>query len=238
MAGALGIALVSLADTMSTASAFAARTGQEVHGNREMAGIGAANLAAGFFQGFPVSTSGSRTAVAERAGARTQIAGLTGAVAHHRDDRAGAGVVPEPAAARARRCRHHRLDLAGGHPRHAPTVASAPDGVRCCRSRLSSGSPCSAYSSGSRPRWRCRSSTFSAAPGGRTRPSSDGWTASRGFHDVRSYPQAEHLPGLVIYRFDAPLLFANARTFRDEVRRMAATEPQAALDPARCRADH
>src|SRR6516225_1943404 len=52
--GALGIALVSLADTISTASAFAARTGQEIDGNGEMIGIGAANLAAGFFQGFPV----------------------------------------------------------------------------------------------------------------------------------------------------------------------------------------
>jgi MFS superfamily sulfate permease-like transporter len=62
--GALGIALVSLADTISTASAFAARTGQEIDGNGEMLGIGAANLAAGLFQGFPVSTSGSRTAVA------------------------------------------------------------------------------------------------------------------------------------------------------------------------------
>jgi MFS superfamily sulfate permease-like transporter len=78
-AGALGIALVSLADTISTASAFAARTGQEINGNGEMAGIGAANLAAGLFQGFPVSTSGSRTAVAERSGAKTQLTGVTGA---------------------------------------------------------------------------------------------------------------------------------------------------------------
>ena len=78
-AGALGIALVSLADTISTASAFAARTGQEVHGNGEMIGIGAANLAAGLFQGFPVSTSGSRTAVAERSGAKTQLTGVIGA---------------------------------------------------------------------------------------------------------------------------------------------------------------
>jgi MFS superfamily sulfate permease-like transporter len=59
-AGAAGIALVSLADTISTASAFAARTGQEVRGNGEMIGIGAANLAAGLFQGFRVSTSGDR----------------------------------------------------------------------------------------------------------------------------------------------------------------------------------
>src|SRR5438034_6175287 len=79
-AGALGIALVSLADTISTSSVFAARTGQEVDGNGEMIGIGAANLLAGLFQGFPVSTSGSRTAVAERSGARTQLTGVTGAV--------------------------------------------------------------------------------------------------------------------------------------------------------------
>jgi MFS superfamily sulfate permease-like transporter len=47
-----------------------------------------------------------------------------------------------------------------------------------------------------------------------------------GYHDVHSYPEAQHLPGLVIYRFDAPLFFANAKTFRDEVRRLANTEPK------------
>jgi MFS superfamily sulfate permease-like transporter len=46
-----------------------------------------------------------------------------------------------------------------------------------------------------------------------------------GYHDVRSYPAAAHLPGLVIYRFDAPLFFANAKTFRDEIRRLARSEP-------------
>ena len=50
------------------------------HGNGEMIGIGVANLAAGLFQGFPVSTSGSRTAVAERSGAKSQLTGVTGAV--------------------------------------------------------------------------------------------------------------------------------------------------------------
>ncbi len=77
--GALGIALVALADTISTATSFADRQGEEVDGDREMIGIGAANVAAGFFQGFPVSTSGSRTAVAEQAGAKTQLTGLVGA---------------------------------------------------------------------------------------------------------------------------------------------------------------
>ncbi|HEY5985064.1 MAG TPA: sodium-independent anion transporter, partial [Streptosporangiaceae bacterium] len=47
-----------------------------------------------------------------------------------------------------------------------------------------------------------------------------------GYHDIRSYPGAQHLPGLVIYRFDAPLFFANAKTFRDEVRRLARAEPK------------
>ena len=46
-----------------------------------------------------------------------------------------------------------------------------------------------------------------------------------GYHDIHSYPDARHLPGLVIYRFDAPLFFANAKTFRDEVRRLARADP-------------
>ena len=46
-----------------------------------------------------------------------------------------------------------------------------------------------------------------------------------GQHDLELYPEAEQLPGLVIFRFDAPLFFANARTFRDQIRRLAATEP-------------
>ena len=114
--GALGIALVSLADTISTASAFAARTGQEVRGNGEMIGIGAANLAAGLFQGFPVSTSGSRTAVAERSGAQDPAHRRGRGGPDHPDARPGPGPVPEPAAARARRRRDHRIAVAGRHP--------------------------------------------------------------------------------------------------------------------------
>jgi MFS superfamily sulfate permease-like transporter len=47
----------------------------------------------------------------------------------------------------------------------------------------------------------------------------------KGYHDVRSYPEARQLPGLVIYRFDAPLFFANVKTFRDQVRRLARADP-------------
>ena len=78
---AAGITLVSLTDTIATSSSFAARRGDEVDPNQEMIGIGTANIAAGFFQGFAVSTSGSRTAVAEQAGAKSQLTGLIGAAA-------------------------------------------------------------------------------------------------------------------------------------------------------------
>ena len=76
---AIGITLVSLTDTIATATSFAARRGEEVEPDQEMIGIGAANIAAGFFQGFAVSTSGSRTAVAEQSGAKSQVTGLVGA---------------------------------------------------------------------------------------------------------------------------------------------------------------
>ena len=76
---AAGITLVSLTDTIATSTSFAARRGDEVDPNQEMIGLGTANLAAGMFQGFAVSSSGSRTAVAEQAGAKTQLTGLVGA---------------------------------------------------------------------------------------------------------------------------------------------------------------
>ena len=76
---AAGITLVSLTDTIAVSTSFAARRGDEVDPNREMVGVGTANIAAGFFQGFAVSTSSSRTAVAEQAGAKSQLTGLIGA---------------------------------------------------------------------------------------------------------------------------------------------------------------
>ena len=75
----MGITLVSLTDTIATATSFAARRGEEVEPNQEMIGMGAANIAAGLFQGFAVSTSGSRTAVAEQSKAKSQVTGVVGA---------------------------------------------------------------------------------------------------------------------------------------------------------------
>ncbi len=223
-AGALGIALVSLADTISTSSVFAARTGQEVDGNGEMIGIGAANLLAGLFQGFPVSTSGSRTAVAERSGARTQLTGVTGAVLITLMIVLVPGLfrnLPNPA-------------LAAVVITAALSLTDIPGTVRLWRQRkaefllaiaaflgvaLLGVLPGIAIAVGLsilnvfRRAWWPYDTVLGRVEG------------LAGYHDIHSYPAASQLPGLVIYRFDAPLFFANAKTFRDEVRRFAAAEP-------------
>ena len=79
--GGLAVALVSFADTSVLARSYAARSSAVPDPNAEMVGLGAANLAAGLFQGFPISASASRTPVAEMAGAKTQLTGVVGAAA-------------------------------------------------------------------------------------------------------------------------------------------------------------
>ncbi|MFF5012111.1 SulP family inorganic anion transporter [Streptomyces sp. NPDC001165] len=224
-AGALGIAVVSLADTISNASAFAARTGQEVRGNQEMAGIGAANLAAGFFQGFPVSTSGSRTAVAERAGARTQLTGVVGAALIVLMLLLVPGLfrnLPQPALAAVvivaslsladlpgtvRLWRQRRVEFLLSL---AAFVGVAFLGVLAGIAIAVALSVLNVF----RRAWWPYDAVLGRVPG------------LEGFHDIRSHPGAQRLPGLVIYRFDAPLFFANARTFRDQVRRLAHGDPR------------
>jgi len=76
---AVGITIVSLTDTIATSTSFAARRGEEVDPDQEMIGVGTANIAAGLFQGFAVSSSASRTAVAEQSRSKSQLTGLVGA---------------------------------------------------------------------------------------------------------------------------------------------------------------
>jgi high affinity sulfate transporter 1 len=225
VAGALGIALVALADTISTATSFADRQGEEVDGDREMIGIGAANVAAGFFQGFPVSTSGSRTAVAEQAGAKTQLTGLV-----------GAGMIalmlvafptllaelPQPTLA--------AIVIAA-----AMSLADIPAVRRLFRQRptdawLSIAAFLAVVFFGVLPGiltaialsvvnvfrrvWRPYRTELGRVEG------------IPGLHDVTMYPQAQVMEQCPVYRFDAPLIFANASTFRDEIRRLAAAEPR------------
>jgi len=224
VAGALGIALVSLTDTISTASAFSGRSGDEVDGDREMIGVGAANLAAGFFQGFPVSTSGSRTAVAAQNGAKTQVTGLVGAAAILLLLVFAPGLLrdlPQPTLAavviaasasladigglrRLRRQRRSDFHLALAAFLGVAFLGVLPGiGIAVGLSILNVF----------RRAWRPHQAVLGRVDG------------VAGYHDSQFTPTTHHLPGLVIYRFDAPLFFANARTFRDQVRHLARQEP-------------
>jgi MFS superfamily sulfate permease-like transporter len=79
--GGCAVAMMAFADTSVLSRTHAARTRTLVDPNQEMIGLGVANLAGGFFQGFQISSSPSRTPVAEAAGAKTQLTGVAGAVA-------------------------------------------------------------------------------------------------------------------------------------------------------------
>lgn len=223
--GAMGIALVALTDTISNATTFAERSGDEVDGNREMVGIGAANMAAGLFQGFPVSTSASRTAVAEQAGSRSQVTGLV-----------GAGVIalmlvafpsllaplPQPTlAAIVIAAALSFIDIAAVRRLYAQRPAefwvflAAFVGVALLG--ILPGIAIAVLASVGnvfRRVWRPYTTTLGKPDG------------VPGLHDRSSYPDAEVITGCTVYRFDAPLIFANARTFRRAVLDLATDDPQ------------
>ena len=222
----------------STASAFAARAGEEVNGNLEMVGIGAANIGAGLFQGFPVSTSGSRTAVAEQAGAKTQVTGLVGAAAIAAMLLVVPGLLrdlPQPTLAAVVIAASLSLaDVAG----HDPAAAASGGPSSCSRSPRSWASRCWASCPASPWRWRSRSSTCSAARGGRTRPARPGRRRPR-LPRPRELPRRRSCcPGWSCSAFDGPLFFANTRTFREVIMRLATTDPPPRWIIDRRRADH
>ena len=222
--GAVAIAVVALADTMSTASSFAARQGQRVKGDQEMIGIGAANIFAGFFQGFPVSTSGSRTAVSEQAGSRSQVTGIV-----------GAGVITVV------------LVFATGLMQYVPQPTLGAIVIAAALSL--------ADLPATRRLWRQRRTEFMLSMAAFLGVALLGvlpgillaitlsilnvfrrvWWPHQaelgrveglaGLHDTGTYRHSELLPGLVVYRFDAPLIFANSRMFGDTVRAMAEERP-------------
>ena len=214
--GGCAVALVSFADTSVLSRAYAARTGTKVDPNQEMVGLGTANLAAGFFQGFPISASSSRTPVAEAAGARTQLTGVVGALA--------VALL---------------LLVAPNLLRHLPTPALAAvviasaigliemtDLIRIFRIQrwefwLSIVCFVGVAVLGAIPGiglaiviavieflwdgWRPHSAVLGRADG------------VKGYHDITRYPGARQIPGLVLFRWDAPLFFANAELFKERV---------------------
>jgi high affinity sulfate transporter 1 len=214
--GGCAVAMVSFADTSVLSRAYAARTRTNVDPNQEMVGLGAANLAAGFFQGFPISSSASRTPVAEAAGARTQLSGVIGAIAvalllllapnllQHLPSAALAAVVIASAIglievtdlARIFRVQRWEFWLSiicfvgvavlGVIPGIGLAIAIAIIQFLW-------------------DAWRPHFAVLGRAEG------------LKGYHDITRYPDARQIAGLVLFRWDAPLFFANAELFKERV---------------------
>jgi len=223
--GAIGITLVAVGDTVSVSSGFAAKRGTEVDTNQEIVAIGTANVAAGFFQGFPVSTSSSRTAVADQAGAKTQLTGLV----------AGAlvlgmllfvpglfGALPiSVLSAVIIVAGAALLDAAGlgrlWHVRRSEFAVAAICFLGVTLVGVLEGIVIAVVVSMFQlfvRAWQPYSAVLGKPKG------------VPGYHDVTRYPKAAQLPGLVILRWDAPLFFANSIIFRDRVRQLVIhTEP-------------
>jgi high affinity sulfate transporter 1 len=224
LVGGCAIALISFADTSVLSRAYAARLGTHVDPNQEMVGLGAANLATGFFQGFPISSSSSRTPVAEAAGAHTQLTSVVGALAiailllvapnllQHLPNAALAAVVIAAAIGlfevsdlkRIYRVQQWEFWLAmvclvgvaalGVIPGIGLAIAIA------IAEFLWDG-------------WRPHSAVLGRAHG------------VKGYHDITRYPEARRIPGLVLFRWDAPLFFANAEFFKERVLDALAKSP-------------
>ena len=222
--GGFAVALVSFADTSVLSRAYAARSGTFVDPNQEMVGLGTANLVAGFFQGFPVSASASRTPVAEAAGARTQLAGVVGALA----------VASLLLIAPNLLANLPTTTLAAVVIASAIALIEVTDLRRIYRIQrwefwLSIGCLAGVAVLGAIPGiglaiviavieflwdgWRPHSAVLGRVEG------------VKGYHDITRYPDARLVPGLVLLRWDAPLFFANAELFQNRALDAVASSP-------------
>ncbi len=223
--GGFAVSLVSFADTSVLSRTYAARTGTRVDPNQEMVGLGAANLAAGLFQGFPVSSSSSRTPVAEAAGSRTQLTGVVGALL------VALLLLSAP-------------DLL----KHVPTAALAAVVISSAIGLFEVNDLKRLFKI---QRWEFWLSmvcfagvaVFGAIQGvgiavviavleflwDGWRPAFGGAGTSRGragaIMTSRAIPMRANCAGLVLFRWDAPLFFANAELFKDRALDAVATAP-------------
>lgn len=209
---ALGMAFVTLADTSALSRVFAAKAGDNVDPNQEIVALGAANIAAGLFQGFPLSASSSRTAVAKTAGAHTQLVGVVGAIT----------IVILLVWGNRLTTWMPSASLAAIVIAAAIALFDLDELVWLWRARRSEFNLCMAAILGVvvlgvlegivvaialslgnfiRRAWRPHDAILGRVP------------RRKGYHDLGRHPEGSGVPGLVIYRFDAPLFFANAEHF-------------------------
>jgi len=222
--GGFAVALVSFADTSVLSRVYATRMRTPVDPNQEMVSLGIANLAAGFVQGFPISSSASRTPVAEAAGARTQLTGVIGALA------ISALLVAAPTVLQ-----------------NLPSTALAAVVIAAAIGLVEVSDLRRIYRIQRWEFWLSMTCFASVAVFGAVRGIGiavviavieflwDGWRPHsavlgrvervKGYHDISRYPQAKRIPGLVLFRWDAPLFFANAELFRDRVLGAVASSP-------------
>jgi MFS superfamily sulfate permease-like transporter len=204
--------------------AYAARLGARVDPNQEMVGLGVANLATGFFQGFPISSSSSRTPVAEAAGARTQLTSVVGALAiallllaapNLLEDLPSAALAAVVIAAAiglvelADLKRIYRIQRWEFWLVVVCFVGVAVLGVIPGIGLAIAIAVIEFLWDG----WRPHSAVLGRADG------------VKGYHDIKRYPDARLIPGLVLFRWDAPLFFANAEFFRERAMEAVATSP-------------
>lgn len=224
LVGGCAVALVSFADTSVLSRVYAARLGTHTDPNQEMVGLGAANLATGFFQGFPISSSASRTPVAEAAGARTQLTSVVGAIA--------IAIL---------------LLMAQNLLQHLPTAALAAVVIAAAIGLFEVTDLKRIYRIQQWEFWLSMVcfvgvTAFGVIPGiGLAIAIAiaeflwDGWRPHsavlgraygvKGYHDITRYPDARRIPGLVLFRWDAPLFFANAELFKERVLEAVAKSP-------------
>ena len=223
---AAAIALVTLTDVSMLSKTYGLRSGAQVDRNQECFAVGVANIAAALFQGFPVSASGSRTPVAEAAGAKTQATGLVAAVivatlllfapqALRNTPQAALGAVVIAASLALLETRGvlrlYRL-------RRTELFQAVVCFVGVVLSGVVAGVGIALALAVVMFVWRAWRPYVAVL--GRL----DG---VKGYHDISRHPDARRIPGLVLLRWDAPLFFANAQIFRERVRRAIDDAPTA-----------
>jgi SulP family sulfate permease len=211
-----GLAFVAFAQSILTARAFAERHGETVDANQELVALGVGNIGAGLLHGFPSSSSQSRTAVADTAGMRTQVAQmvagllvvgflllLTGAL--HDVPKVALAAIIIYASVGLFQWRAIRRLHAQDQAEFAVAVITLAAVVVL---GMLTGILTAVFASLALLLWRI------ARPGGAVLASVD---ASGSFHEIGDDDALEAAPGVVVYRFDAPLFFANADYFVDRV---------------------
>jgi len=210
---AVSVLVVAFSDDVLTGRAFEHRGGGPVGANAELLALGASNVATGLLHGFPVSSSASRTAIAATTGARTQAYSLTALVT----------VLAALFVARPVLASIPLAALAGIVVYAAATLIDVTAFRRLAAFRRSEFllalAACAAVLGFGILYGVLAAVGLSVAEllhrVGRPHDAVLGLVPGvAGMHDVDDYPQAETIPGLVVYRYDAPLFFANAQDFR------------------------